>query len=194
MDPRGGGGWICLAVLCSGAALVLVGEDQGGRSLEQPDRGAGPEGAPNSTAGEGGEPAAWTSVPAWDGATSPSALPPRAAGNRSQSASAVPVRYWSPVIFVAVALLVLFLTYKRTKGEESSNQVALASDSSDLEEAADVPVHDTAPIVPPAAEERKGPEKPPPRDPTETVFCEPDAPPPQPSQPVAPAATSSPQP
>lgn len=31
--------------------------------------------------------------------------------------SGVPVKYWSPVIFVLLALLVLFFTYRRTKGE-----------------------------------------------------------------------------
>lgn len=176
-------------------ALVLVGEEQGGQSLQQPDGVLGPEGAPNSTAGEGDEPAAWTLVPPGDGAADPSAPPTGAgaAGNKSQNASAVPVRYWSPVIFVAVALLVLFLTYRRTKGEESGNQVASSSDSSDLGEAATVPIHDRAPIIPPAREERKGPEKPPTQDLRETILGEEDAPPPQllPAQPVAPVATGS---
>lgn len=34
-----------------------------------------------------------------------------------ENMSAVPIRYWSPVIFVVVALLVLFFTYRRKKGE-----------------------------------------------------------------------------
>lgn len=31
--------------------------------------------------------------------------------------SGVPIKYWSPAIFVLLALLVLFFTYRRTKGE-----------------------------------------------------------------------------
>jgi len=35
----------------------------------------------------------------------------------TENTSAVPVRYWAPVIFVVVALVVLFFTYRRTRGE-----------------------------------------------------------------------------
>ncbi|XP_068778099.1 uncharacterized protein [Struthio camelus] len=182
MDPRGGRGWICLAVLCSGAALVLIGEDQGGQSLTQPDSVLWPGGTRNSSARAGGGPVAWTSVPPWDRTPGPSALPTKAgaAGNKSHNASAIPIRYWSPVIFVALALLVLFLTYRRTRGEESNDQAASVSDDSDLGAPANIPVRDTAPIIPPAKEEQKGLEKPPTWD-----SSEPDAPLPQPLPPQA---------
>ncbi|RLV63396.1 hypothetical protein DV515_00018314, partial [Chloebia gouldiae] len=64
-------------------------------------------------------------VTAWPRATT---SPPRSLGdltvtparNQTRSSSGVPARYWSPVIFVVLALLVLFVTYQRTKDKGQS--------------------------------------------------------------------------
>ncbi|KFQ92619.1 hypothetical protein Y956_04779, partial [Nipponia nippon] len=113
-----------------------------------------------------------TPTPPWtrDPITTPVPTQAGAMGNKTQNASAVPVRYWSPVIFVVVALLVLFFTYRRTKGEGSQDQAAWASDSSEQL------LKQSLPLL---QEERKGAEKPPALEHTETCFCEPDPPPPQ---------------
>ncbi|KAM8986399.1 uncharacterized protein PRD47_018615 isoform 5-T5 [Ara ararauna] len=119
MEPRGVGmGWLCMAVLCSGA------------------------------------------------------------GN----ASALPIKYWSPAIFVVVALLVLFFTYQWTQGEGTRDRATSTSDSSDLGalDASSTP-KPTAP-----QEERKEPEKPRAPECTETTFSEQDP------QPGTPPATSGP--
>ncbi|XP_074709300.1 uncharacterized protein LOC141936324 isoform X3 [Strix uralensis] len=93
--------------------------------------------------------------------------------------------YWSPAIFVVVALLVLFFTYRRTKGEGSRDRADPASDSSDLGALVDIPIHDTAPIIPAPQEDRRGLEDPPAPEHTETTICELDPPPPQPDTPPA---------
>ncbi|OXB70584.1 UNVERIFIED_CONTAM: hypothetical protein H355_011525 [Colinus virginianus] len=41
-----------------------------------------------------------------------------------------PIRYWSPVIFVVLALLVLFFTYRRTKGKGTQDPTTSLSDFS----------------------------------------------------------------
>ncbi|XP_027525412.1 proline-rich receptor-like protein kinase PERK10 [Corapipo altera] len=119
-------------------------------------------------------------------------VPSRATSNQTQSSSGVPVRYWSPVIFVVVALLVLFFTYHRKKGEGSRDQAVAGSDSSDLGVLDHPPAHDTTPIITAPQGERKGPETPPAADDTETAFCEPDPPQPQPDSPPAAGGSGDP--
>ncbi|XP_040433939.1 uncharacterized protein LOC121080141 [Falco naumanni] len=200
MDPRGAGlGWLCIAVLCSGAALVLKEKEPGHQNTTQHDDTLEPTGEPTTTARDVAKLMTWpTATPTppwtWDPITQLVPTQAGAVGNKTQNASAVPIRYWSPGIFVVVALLVLFVTYWRTKGEGSRDRAASASDSSDLGALDHVPNHDTTPIIPIAQEERKGLEKPPDLEHIETTFCEPDPPPPQllPSQPDTPTAASGP--
>lgn len=47
----------------------------------------------------------------------PQAAWPRPLSLPLGNASTLPIKYWSPAIFVVVALLVLFFTYRWTKGE-----------------------------------------------------------------------------
>ncbi|KAM6037967.1 uncharacterized protein LJ206_000174 isoform 2-T2 [Theristicus caerulescens] len=212
MEPRGvGTGWLCIAVLCSGAALVLKEKEPGHQSTTQHDGVLEPRhqsttqrddvprptGDPTTTAGDVDKPTSRPTVtptPPWtrDPITTPVLTQAGAMGNKTRNTSAVPVRYWSPVIFVVVALLVLFFTYRRTKGEGTQDQAASASDSSDLGALDHLPIQDTTPIIPASPqplpllqEERKGAEKPPALEQTETRFCEPDPPPPQPDAPAA---------
>ncbi|XP_075593262.1 uncharacterized protein LOC142598484 isoform X3 [Balearica regulorum gibbericeps] len=188
MESRGvGTGWLCIAVLCSGAALVVKEGEPGHQSITQRDDVLEPTGAPTTTAGDVDNlmtcPTATPTPPqTGDPFTTPVLT---RAGNKTQNASAVPVRYWAPVIFVVVALFVLFFTYRRNKGEGSRDQSASASDSSDLGALDHLPIHDTTPIISAPQEERKGSEKPPAPEHTETTFCEPDPPPPQPDTPAA---------
>ncbi|KAM7028903.1 uncharacterized protein M8220_014046 [Acridotheres tristis] len=65
-------------------------------------------------------------------------------GNGTRASSGVPARYWSPVIFVVLALLVLFVTYHRTRDRGIRDQVTSGSDSSDL--GALVQPHDPDPV------------------------------------------------
>ncbi|XP_069734977.1 uncharacterized protein [Phaenicophaeus curvirostris] len=185
MGPRGVGmGWLCIVVLCSGAALVLQEEEPGHQNITQHDNTPDPTGDSTTTTEDVDRLTTWpTASPSSPWSTDPvsTALVTQAGatGNKTHHASAVPIRYWSPVIFVLVALLVLFFTYRRTKGE----------DLGDLDH---LPIQDTAPIIPRPQEERKGSEKPSATDHTETTFSEPDPPPqlllPQPDPPAATAA------
>ncbi|CAN8207028.1 unnamed protein product [Coccothraustes coccothraustes] len=76
-----------------------------------------PPGHPSTAAGDGDTVTTWPRV---------TTSPPRSlgdlavtpAGNQTRTSSGVPARYWSPVIFVALALLVLFVTYQRTKDKD----------------------------------------------------------------------------
>ncbi|KAM6330945.1 uncharacterized protein FN964_015114 [Alca torda] len=193
MEARGvGTGWLCLAVLCSAAALDLQEQEPGHDSSTQSHDVPAPTGAPTTSSRDVDTPPTWpTATPTLpctgDPVTTPLATRAGTAGNKTQNASAVPIRYWSPTIFVVVALLVLFFTYRWTKGEGSQDQTAPASDSSDLGALDHVPAHDTTPIIPPPQEERKGPEPPPAPPHAETTFCEPDPPPPQSDTPPAPS-------
>ncbi|KAM7080473.1 uncharacterized protein J5F26_015649 [Ciconia maguari] len=201
MELRGvGTGWLCIAVVCSGAALVLKEKEPGRPSATQRDNVPEPTGDPTTTARDVDklptrptvtQPPLWTRDPI----TTPVPTRAGAAGNKTQNASAVPIRYWSPAIFVVVALLVLFFTYRQTKGEGSQDQAASASSSSDLGALDHVPIQDTTPIIPAPHEERKGPEKSSAVEHTETTFCTPDPPPPQLllPQPDTPAAAGSPR-
>lgn len=60
-----------------------------------------------------------------------------------------PIRYWTPIIFVVIALLVLFFTYRRTKSNGTPEATTSISDFSDVAD----PENDTALIVP-AAQKR----------------------------------------
>ncbi|XP_055552468.1 uncharacterized protein LOC106630846 isoform X2 [Falco cherrug] len=177
MDPRGAGlGWLCIAVLCSGAALVLKEKEPGHQNTTQHDDTLEPTGDPTTTARDVAKLTTWpTATPTppwtWD--------PHHPAGADASRRRGEQNPYWSPGIFVVVALLVLLVTYWRTKGEGSRDRAASASDSSDLGALDHVPNHDTTPIIPIAQEERKGLEKPPDLEHNETTFCEPDPPPPQ---------------
>ncbi|KAM6039397.1 uncharacterized protein VSU04_015304 [Chlamydotis macqueenii] len=190
MEPRGFGvGWLCVAALCSGAALVLQKEEPGHQSVTRGDDVLEPTGDATTAAGDAAKPTTWptaTSSPSRTGGTVATPVLTRAgsAGNKTKTTSAVPIRYWSPVIFVVVALLVLFFTYRQTKGEGTQDPAA-ASDSSDLGVPDDPPTQDTTPIIPAPQEERKGPQKPPAPAHTETSFCQPGPPPPQPDAPAA---------
>ncbi|KAM6229192.1 uncharacterized protein M6G45_015971 isoform 2-T2 [Spheniscus humboldti] len=183
MEPRGVRmGWLCIAVLCSGAALVLKEEEPG----HQSDDISAPTRDPTTTTGIVDKLTMWPTVtptPPWTGDPITNPLPTQAGagGNKTQNASAVPIRYWSPAIFVVVALLVLFFTYRWTKGE-------------DLGALDHLPIHNTTPIIPTPQEEKR-PEKAPTLEHTKTTFCEPDPPPPQllPPQPDTPTAAGGPR-
>ncbi|XP_064330971.1 uncharacterized protein LOC135318071 [Phalacrocorax carbo] len=200
MEPRGVGlGWLCVAVLCSGAALNVKEEEQGHQSPTQRDDALQPTGDPPSTTRGMGKLTTWSTVTptpplAEDPATTPMLTRAGAAGNKTQNASAVPIRYWSPVIFVVVALLVLFLTYRWNRTEGSQDQATSTSSSSDLGALDHLPIQDTTPIIPTPQEGSKGLKKPPDLEHTETTFCEPDPPPPQllPPQPDTPTAAGGP--
>ncbi|KAM6365299.1 uncharacterized protein J5M81_015051 [Pluvialis apricaria] len=181
-----------------GQALVLKEEKPGQQSTTQHGDGLEPTGAPTTSAGDVDKLTTWpmaTPTPPCTGdpVTTPVLTQADGAGNKTQNASAVPIRYWSPAIFVVVALLVLFFTYQRTKGEGNQDRAASASDSSDLGALDHLPSHDTTPIIP-AAQEKKGSGTPSALEHTETTFCEPDPPPPQPllPQPESPTAPSGP--
>ncbi|XP_061872351.1 uncharacterized protein LOC133628362 isoform X2 [Colius striatus] len=186
MEPRGiGTGWLCIAVLCSGAALVLQTEEPTPQSTTQHDTPE-PTGPLTTSSGHGHQLTTWpTATPSPPWTEEPITISmPTGERNKPSTASAVPIRYWSPAIFVLVALLVLFFTYRRTKGAGSRDRAASISDSSDWR-ALDQPGHDITPIIPSAQEERKGPEQPPALAHTETTFCEPDPSLPQPGTPPA---------
>nr|XP_041577019.1 uncharacterized protein LOC115498454 isoform X4 [Taeniopygia guttata] len=151
MGPRGFGG-LCLALLCSGAALGSQEEEQGSRNVtEEIPEGTRdplePPGQPSTATGDG------DAVTAWPRATT---SPPRSlgdlavtpAGNRTRTSSGVPARFWSPVIFVVLALLVLFVTYHRTKDKGIRDQATSGSDSSDLGALVQPQVHDPIPKIP----------------------------------------------
>ncbi|XP_049660221.1 uncharacterized protein LOC126040253 isoform X2 [Accipiter gentilis] len=173
MKPRGiRTGWLCIAVLCCGAALILRKGEQGHQSTTQRDDILEHVGEPTTTTEDVDKLTRWptaTPMPPWTADTITTSMPTRA-----ENTSAVPIRYWSPAIFVVVALLVLFFTYRQTKGEGTQDQATPASDSSDLGALDHLPIQDTTPIIPSSQEEKKGPEKP--SEHTETTFCEPDPP------------------
>ncbi|XP_071583175.1 uncharacterized protein [Heliangelus exortis] len=56
----------------------------------------------------------------------------RAWGKGTYTSLDVHFRYWAPALFVAIALLVLLINYRWTKGEETEDEATSASDTSDL--------------------------------------------------------------
>ncbi|XP_053907020.1 uncharacterized protein LOC128849388 isoform X2 [Cuculus canorus] len=159
-------------------------EEPGHQNNTQHDDIPDPTGDPTTSTEAVDQLTAWPTLPWTTHSISTAAVTQAGAtGNKTEHAAAVPIRYWSPVIFVLLALLVLFFTYRRTKGEGSRDQAAPDSSSSDLGALDHLPIQDTTPIVPVPQEERKGSEKPSTSAYTETTFCEPDpSPPPPPPQ------------
>ncbi|XP_048144628.1 uncharacterized protein LOC125318182 isoform X2 [Corvus hawaiiensis] len=128
MGPSGFRG-LCLALLCSGAALGFQEEEPGNGSVTLPEESPGPPGHPTTATGHAG-----TTVTTWPRATTgppwSGDLAVTPAGNQTRTSSGVPVRYWSPVLFVLLALLVLFVTYQKTKGKGIQDRAMSGSDSS----------------------------------------------------------------
>ncbi|XP_066842073.1 uncharacterized protein [Anser cygnoides] len=194
MEASGAGWrWLCVAVLGAGAALALEGEELWDQNITQhddnPEAMGDPTAATRDVDGMQTWPVASPTPPLTrDPPTITTPTQAGSLGNQTQNGSGVPVKYWSPVIFVLLALLVLFFTYRRTKGEGTRDPATSISDFSD----ALVLEHDTALILPAAQGDRKGAEKPQAQELTETTFCQPDPPPGQPlpsQQPDAPEAT-----
>ncbi|XP_040394978.1 uncharacterized protein LOC121060865 isoform X2 [Cygnus olor] len=184
--------WLCVAVLGAGAVLALEGEELWDQNITQHDDNPEAMGDPTAATRDVDGMKTWPVASPTPSLTRdpPTITAPTQAGslgNQTQNGSGVPVKYWSPVIFVLLALLVLFFTYRRTKGEGTRDPTTSISDFSD----ALVLEHDTALILPAAQEDRKGAEKPQAQELTETTFCQPDPPPgqPLPSQPAVPEAT-----
>ncbi|KAM3657145.1 uncharacterized protein VK521_014577 [Ammospiza maritima maritima] len=174
MGPRGFGG-LCLALLCSGAALGFQEEESGngndGNVTEETPEGTRdplePPGHPSAATGDGDAVTAWPRV-----TTSPPGslgdLAVTSAGNQSRASSGVSARYWSPVIFVVLALLVLFVTYQRKKDKGILDRATSGSDSSDLGALVQPQVHEPIPNIP---------------EETETPLDQPEPPQPLPDSP-----------
>ncbi|KAM9168995.1 uncharacterized protein V3H86_013202 isoform 2-T2 [Mergus octosetaceus] len=197
MEASGAGWrWLCIAVLGAGAALTLKGEELWDQNIshheDNPEAMGDPTAATRDVDGMKTWPVASpTPTSTRDPPNITAPTQEGSLGNQTRNGSEVPIKYWSPVIFVLLALLVLFFTYRRTKGEETREPTTSISDFSD----ALVQEHDTALIIPAAQEDRKGAENPHAQELTETTFCQPDPPPGQllPSQqPAVPAATGDP--
>ncbi|XP_048785086.1 uncharacterized protein LOC125685760 [Lagopus muta] len=181
MEAKGAGlGGLCLAVLCVGVALALKGEDQGDNNITQHSDISEAMGAPTTAtrdvSGMTTRPVGFPS-PSDAGNLTTITVPLQAdaPGNQTRNESGFPIRYWSPIIFVVFALLVLFFTYRRTKGDGSQEPTTSISDFSD--EAA--PENDTALIAPPA---QKRSDNPLPQEQSKTTSCQPAPPSEQPSQ------------
>ncbi|XP_031462186.1 uncharacterized protein LOC116237279 isoform X2 [Phasianus colchicus] len=170
-------------------ALALKGEGQGDNNITQHSDILEATGAPITTTWDV---SGLTTGPV--GSPSPSdtgnlttitvPLQAGAPGNQTRNESGFPIRYWSPIIFVVLALLVLFFTYRRTKGNGSQEPTTSISDFSD--EA--TPENDTALIVT-AAQKRS--DNPPPQELSKTTPCQPAPPSEQPSQPTDPTTVGS---
>ncbi|XP_031949391.1 uncharacterized protein LOC116436398 isoform X1 [Corvus moneduloides] len=129
------------------SSLGFQEEEPGNGSVTPPEEPPGPPGHPTTATGHAGTtvttwPRATTSPP-WSGDL---AVTP--AGNQTRTSSGVPVRYWSPVLFVLLALLVLFVTYQKTKGKGIQDRAMSGSDSSDLGALVQPPVQDPIPKIP----------------------------------------------
>ncbi|XP_041876482.1 uncharacterized protein LOC121660938 isoform X4 [Corvus kubaryi] len=155
------------------SSLGFQEEEPGNGSVTPPEEPPGPPGHPTTATGHAG-----TTVTTWPRATT---SPPwsgdlavTAAGNQTRTSSGVPVRYWSPVLFVLLALLVLFVTYQKTKGKGIQDRAMSGSDSSDLGALVQTPVQDPIPKIPALQRERKDPETPPGLDQSETTFSQPE--------------------
>ncbi|XP_052558986.1 uncharacterized protein LOC128090615 isoform X2 [Tympanuchus pallidicinctus] len=183
MEAKGAGlGGLCLAVLCVGVALALKGEDQGGNNntlhSDISEATGAPTTATRDVSGLTTRPVGFPS-PSDAGNLTTITVPLQAdaPGNQTRNESGFPIRYWSPIIFVVFALLVLFFTYRRTKGDGSREPTTSISDFSD--EAA--PENDTA-LIAPRAQKRS--DNPLPQEQSKTTPCQPD--PPQNSLPSSP--------
>ncbi|XP_010722180.1 uncharacterized protein LOC104914410 isoform X2 [Meleagris gallopavo] len=190
MEAKGAGrGGLCLAVLCVGVALALKGEDQGDNNITQHSDISEATGAPTTatwdvsglTTGPVGSPS-----PSDTGNLTTITVPLQAdaPGNQTRNESGFPIRYWSPIIFVVLALLVLFFTYRRTKGNGSQEPTTSISDFSDVAD----PENDTALTVP-AAQKRS--DNPLPQELSKTTPCQPAPSSEQLSQPTNPTAVGA---
>ncbi|XP_032938503.1 levansucrase-like [Catharus ustulatus] len=158
MGPRGFGG-LCLALLSFGVgewgrgvwgvgleinrngqipfpALGFQEEEENRNVTEEWDGNVTREGTPEPPGHPSTAPGDRDTVTTWSRATT---SPPGGgdiagtpSGNQTRTSSGVPARYWSPVIFVLLALLVLFVTYHRKKDRGIRDRVPNGSDSSDL--------------------------------------------------------------
>ncbi|XP_065605050.1 uncharacterized protein LOC136056675 isoform X2 [Cyrtonyx montezumae] len=192
MEARGAGcGGLCLVVLCAGVVLALKGEGPGDQNITQHSDNSEATGAPTTattdvsglTTGSVGSPSPPGSE---DPTTITVSLQAGAPGNQTRNALGFPIRYWSPVIFVVLALLVLFFTYRKTKGKGTQDPTTSLSDFSDVV----TPENDTALIVP-AAQKRS--DNPPPQELSKITPCQPAPCPDQPSQqPADPTTAGSP--
>ncbi|XP_064031909.1 mucin-1-like [Pogoniulus pusillus] len=115
-------------------ALALHGQGSGHQSTSQhQDALEEPPGAPSTAPGHEEKLATWpTASPSPPGRGDLSTSPVPTPADGTGSTSGVPIRYWSPGIFVLVALLLLFFMYRRTKCRGSQDGATLPSDSSDL--------------------------------------------------------------
>ncbi|XP_021232430.1 uncharacterized protein LOC110387977 isoform X3 [Numida meleagris] len=191
MKARGAGcRGLCLAVLCAGVALALKGEGPGDQNITQHSDISETTGAPTTatrdvsglTTGPVGSP---SPSGTGDPTTITVSLQAGAPGNQTRKESGFPIRYWSPVIFVVLALLVLFFTYRRTKGKGTQDPTTSLSDFSDVA----TPENDTALIVPAAQKS----DNPLPQELSKTTPCQPAPPSDQPSQqPTTPTVPGSP--
>ncbi|XP_072703078.1 uncharacterized protein [Ciconia boyciana] len=173
MELRGiGTGWLCIAVVCSGAALVLKEKEPGRPSATQRDNVPEPTGDPTTTARDVDklptrptvtQPPLWTRDPI----TTPVPTRAGAAGNKTQNASAVPIREPGPSRLCQQLFRFGSPGPRPHPGHHPNN---------------------------PRSPERKRPEKSSAVEHTETTFCEPDPPRPQLllPQPDTPAAAGGP--
>ncbi|XP_074895611.1 uncharacterized protein LOC142036381 isoform X2 [Buteo buteo] len=156
MKPRGiRTGWLCIAVLCCGAALILKKEEPGHQSTTQRDDILEHVGEPTTSAEDVDKLTRWptaTPMPPWTADTITTSMPTRAGamGNKTRT----------------------------------QDQATPASDSSDLGALDHLPIQDTTPIIP-TSQEEKGPEKPPEHTETTFCEPDPPPPPPpQPDTPT----------
>ncbi|XP_019412296.1 PREDICTED: uncharacterized protein LOC109324719 [Crocodylus porosus] len=186
MEPRGRRIWqVCIAVLCAGAVTkaspLNTGQVKHMPELEGDFFGTTRETARNTT---------WIPTTLAGPTEGPTAAhttnrTDTTADNAKVSSSLSP-KYWSPIIFVVLALIVLFFTYRRKRRRGTSSRAASMADSSDSD----------MPIVPDPDQHRVShwekrlpfpgkqrptdtgtpvAETPPSAEMMESVFCEPDS-------------------
>ncbi|XP_040546977.1 uncharacterized protein LOC121107558 isoform X1 [Gallus gallus] len=178
MEAKGAGcRGLCLAVLCAGIALALKGEGLGDHNITQHSDILEETGAPTTATRDVTMGPVSSPSPSGTGNPITITVPLQAGapGNQTRNESGFPIRYWSPVIFVVLALLVLFFTYRRTKGNGTQEPTTSISDFSDVATAE----NDTALTVPDA---QKSADNPPPQELSKTTSCQPAPPSEQSSQ------------
>ncbi|XP_021138502.1 uncharacterized protein LOC102086697 isoform X2 [Columba livia] len=146
---------LCFAVLCSGAAFALNGEELRHQSTTKAGHVPETMGDPTTTTRDEGKLMTW------------------------------PMASLTPLVTeVPVTTLVPTQTGAAENKTRSQDQVAPTSDSSDLGALDPLPIQDTIPIIPAPQEERKGLEKPPEDTETNFSEPDPPVPP-QPDTPPA---------
>ncbi|XP_030321136.1 uncharacterized protein LOC115599680 [Calypte anna] len=81
-----------------------------------------------------------------------------AGGNSTDTSLDVHFRYWAPALFVTIALLMLLISYHRTKGKETEDEATSASHTSESgalripipEEESEIPSDSKSPKIPPS--------------------------------------------